>query len=505
MSTAHATTIVPVPDAALAAQADAIVLGTVDDIAMRETTAGVLETVVTLTVMTALKGDVRHAIAIVVPGGVVGERALIIPGVPAFERGETALVFLEQRADGRLGVLNMALGKFRQEFRGAASVFTRDLATTGATIITPTVAGMARGQQRRGAPEERAAPALLATIAEAVQQKPAVKLRPVPKEQRARRTAAVEAFTLFGNVRRFEPDTGATIAYYQDAVGDPKLGVTGSRTAMEQAFAAWTNVPTASILLAAGPAIPPPVNTFCDGKSTIIFNDPYNQVTDPVGCGGILAIGGYCAGSSFRTVNGVSFRQATEGDIVFNNGWEACGSWNATNIAEVATHEVGHTIGLGHSGEFAATMAAYAHFDGRGASLKDDDVAGIAFIYPAASDPGAPDRTPTPKATPTITASPSVTATKTPKPITITVTCTRVEITGEGLDERERLSVTIPNKSARSRAANRNGEFRYQAMLRKPGGVIKVTRPGDTWRTALTPWTVQHCNSAEGGCFVRDP
>src|SRR5881296_3691759 len=46
-------------------------------------------------------------------------------------------------------------------------------------------------------------------------------------------------------------------------------------------------------------------------------------------------------------------------------------------------HELVHALGLGHSTSPDATMYAFAHFDGRGAALRDDDRAGARFAYPA--------------------------------------------------------------------------------------------------------------------------
>jgi hypothetical protein len=97
-------------------------------------------------------------------------------------------------------------------------------------------------------------------------------------------------------------------------------------------------------------------------------------------------------------VNGVEFRRIAEGDIIFNDGWSACSFWNQTNLSEVATHELGHTIGLSHSTDSTATMYSFAHFDGRGAQLMSDDAAGALFVYPAAG--GGPTPTPTPTAPP---------------------------------------------------------------------------------------------------------
>ena len=94
------------------------------------------------------------------------------------------------------------------------------------------------------------------------------------------------------------------------------------------------------------------------------------------------------------TFNGLPFYEISEGDVMINNGFAACPFWNATNLAELLTHAVGHTLGMGHSSEdpnepdpslHDATMYYAAHFDGRGATLKGDDIAGICALYPSES------------------------------------------------------------------------------------------------------------------------
>ena len=209
----------------------------------------------------------------------------------------------------------------------------------------------------------------------------------------------VDAFTLMDGPsgRWFEVDEGAPVVYAVDPEGDRGLGPTSSVAAIDAALAAWSDVSGASIvLLRAGEASAAPLE--CDGASQIVFNDPYDDMPQPVACSGVLALGGYCTGSQSTLVNGVRFFRITEGNITFNRGFSGCSFWDQANLAEVATHELGHTIGIGHSSEEDdappelkdATMYYRAHFDGRGASVRAEDIAAVRFLYPG---PGGGDPT----------------------------------------------------------------------------------------------------------------
>ena len=179
-----------------------------------------------------------------------------------------------------------------------------------------------------------------------------------------------------------------------DSTGDPQFGPAASRAVVDAALAAWTNVPGASLVIQDGGLTTPSPFAGC-GTNRIVFNDPFNEITDPSSCGGILAMGGFCTSwgnpcdpPSSSVVNGTTFNRIVTGKVTVNNGWDGCAGWTPCNMAEVLTHEIGHTVGFGHSADSPATMAATAHFDGRCAGLKSDDIAAITFAETVAASFG---------------------------------------------------------------------------------------------------------------------
>jgi len=393
---AFATTIVMMSDEDLALTSDAIITGTVTDVGAASADDGGIFTYVSVRPDEVLKGYLPVAqVTIRERGGHVGDREQWLFGNPRYAVGESVIVFLTQDGDGYLHTTQMALGKF-----GVAHdpVTREDVATRP---LDDDVVVLGRPLQSHLADDRRPAKAFRRRLRDVVRSQPVRSMRralastsPTTGDPLAPTTAG---FKLFNNVRWFEPDDSEPVLYSIDTAGDPKIGAAASRNAVLAALAAWTNVPTASIVLQDGGGITGGSSGGCDGKNTMVFNDPSGSVGDPSGCAGVLAVGGYCAGGATKTVNGVDFHQIVEGDITVNNGWSACSFWNPTNLAEVLTHELGHTIGLAHSTDSTATMYAFAHFDGRGASLTQDDVAGVTFIYP---ETGMVFPTPTPSPTP---------------------------------------------------------------------------------------------------------
>uniref|UniRef100_A0A8C4R3I3 Peptidase metallopeptidase domain-containing protein n=1 Tax=Eptatretus burgeri TaxID=7764 RepID=A0A8C4R3I3_EPTBU len=65
------------------------------------------------------------------------------------------------------------------------------------------------------------------------------------------------------------------------------------------------------------------------------------------------------------------------GDIHFNDGF----IWANGNIPVVAAHEIGHSLGLGHSHKMAALMYPTYTFDKKEPVLMQDDLDGIKSLY----------------------------------------------------------------------------------------------------------------------------
>jgi TctA family transporter len=86
----------------------------------------------------------------------------------------------------------------------------------------------------------------------------------------------------------------------------------------------------------------------------------------------------------------IQSKEAVESDAAYNTdyGWSTSGEANKMDLVNIATHEIGHTFGLGHPGNGPAnqclTMYAYADFgETQKRTLGDGDILGIEAIYGA--------------------------------------------------------------------------------------------------------------------------
>ncbi|HEY0781430.1 MAG TPA: fibronectin type III domain-containing protein, partial [Thermoanaerobaculia bacterium] len=229
--------------------------------------------------------------------------------------------------------------------------------------------------------------------------------------------SAIAKFTLFSdpddlkNLRWFDFDTGGHVTW--SASKDGEVGVQGGGYAeLQAAQKAWNDDPGTPIdYRYAGTTSAHGGLQESDGINTILFNDPNGELDDfDCNTGGVLGLGGPWYQIALRTFRGKQYHAIAEGDVILNNGL-ACffaQSPDASKAAaELLAHELGHSLGLGHScGDSQspdcstsaafddAIMRAFVHDDGRGARLGSDDLAAVKSLYQLATGPNAPPAAP---------------------------------------------------------------------------------------------------------------
>ncbi len=388
---ASPSVVTSMDEATLVRLSTVIVRGEVESMASVEDSKGNIDTWVSIRISEGLKGvRGRDRVAVSVPGGTIRGRASLVFGAPGFRVGERVLVFATPTRAGNLTVTGLFQGKLRivsgpggEEVipeRGEGSRLVGSRATIPAQRLEPLlerVRGLLRGE-RDPLPSD--------TVRAEMPAGPDVVITP--------------NFSLLPLLpfRYFGPDSGVPVPFQINPGGSP-VSLADTLAGFAASRQGWTDVAGASIVVADGGTTSLACRTFFDG-SVISHGDVCGQSPpfDPLTCSGVLAFTGVSGFTlSSKVVNGVSFLEMTEADIVFNADTECfyAGPDAAKNYEEVLAHEMGHGVGLGHScdDDFTAPcvpgteqddalMRAFAHGGGRGGAPRADDVDGIRFVYP---------------------------------------------------------------------------------------------------------------------------
>jgi fibronectin type III domain protein/matrixin len=405
-----ATSVVLGTDAELADQAPVVAEATVIAQEPPAFSSGLPTTDFRLRVERVLKGRVAGStLRLRVLGGPGPDGlTLKIWGAPELSAGETLLLFLVADADGSYRPVHLAVGVFHQVAAAGPDgrpVAVRDLSEmevvdarggfTPGTVQVRDYARFADWLADSAAGQERAPDYQL--------ELPAADFRQVQ-----------EKFNYLGGLKQrwFEFDSGTAVHWTMYEAGQPglaDLGVNEFQVAMQ----AWNSNPGTDIRyvydgtssFTAGFRHP-------DGHNTLLPGDPNDDLpgsftcTSPGNGNGILGAGG-----TWFPTNAAPPLPIREADIVLQDG---AGCWfneDPARAEQVFAHELGHSLGLGHScgdsltgscntpEKDGALMRAVAHNDNRGATLGDDDRAGIATLYGTGtgsggggSPPAAPSR-----------------------------------------------------------------------------------------------------------------
>ena len=489
---AAATTFVRMDAPQLAARSDAVVLATVTGVTAVALENGTAVTRVALAPERVLLGSLpKGPLVLDEPGGSAGASVERIFGAPEYRIGERVLAFVQRTAGGTLRTTGMAMGKYAVGADGAASRRLDDV-----LLLDP-----ASGTPQTTTATERLTDVIAALPAKAVRRARSRSLAarvPVPP---------AAPFTYLGPPSRwFDPDDGQPVQILIDARGDAALGSDVAFYRAVDALAAWSSIEGSSLLLLDGELEAPVRFAGCGGVNRLVFDDPFDEIDDPTDCRGVLGIGGYCYVDEQRTVGGVEYNRIAVGKATIANGWGGCPQWTPCNLAQVVTHELGHTVGLGHSLDHAATMAGTAHFDGRCAALADDDVAGARAMYPEPHTP-TPTFTATPPPTATVTETPTATATgrpptATPSPFGARGVRGRITYYGSGLPVP---GARIRLRGAETALAVTGGGGDYAVDDLAAGAwTVQPQKHGDVTSGAITALDAARVLQASGGTIALD-
>ncbi|HXI12911.1 MAG TPA: immunoglobulin domain-containing protein [Thermoanaerobaculia bacterium] len=381
-------------DRELIRASEAVVVGTVGESVGRSNANGRIETVTTLRVE---EGIGRHfesgeTIKIVQLGGVVANRAYVVPGSPRFAEGSRVLVLLTRHRNSDWTTQDLALGKFdfSTSSAGAALLLRESREIVGwATDGTP---------HREYA---RDAKRFLSYVRSVVADQPGavdyfVSVPQSPARVQSSSIRATASPSQYVNVLSI-PGLGSLPVRWNTFPSATTFVTNGSQAglsdgglgALDTALSLWSNASTSNIRYLRGgttTATQSFVNPQSDQVSSIQFNDPLDELPGSYSNGGVLALGGYFAGPGTHTKNGETFFNIVEGDVIVQNGLTPSVSSSGV-MATILAHELGHTLGFRHSDEASpsttdALMASSIVFGSdTSATLRNWDKDAASVVY----------------------------------------------------------------------------------------------------------------------------
>jgi PKD repeat protein len=392
----HATTIVLPTDEQLIAKSPVILEGTVLSSAAVDRNGSIwTDTVVSVT--RNIKGRTAGTITIHEIGGILGDRVTKIYGTPVFTIGKQVLLFLDPSPIGGYRTVDLFVGKFeRAQTLSGQRLWLREDFTNDATLLDASFQPLeARNVQRDAAGFD-------AFLADRLAGRPGRKNYGVenPSIAASKKSAVTSNFTLIDEpnlYRWFRFDTGDSASWVS---GGTQPGYSNGGVAeLQTGMAPWNNYSSAKIFYTYtgvrngsfggldGP----------NGANEVLFNDPLNEISGSFNpsTGGVVGTGGFNGVTSQRnwtapfTADPVhaaatyKYWNIVEGNLVIQDGVTPSNGISSNRLAEIISHEFGHTLGFGHSSDNKALM--YHSVTGLGASLREDDQLAARWLYPNGS------------------------------------------------------------------------------------------------------------------------
>ena len=360
--TLHAASFVVPPDEALIRAADAIVLGTVESTQPQFDDRGEIVTLVSLRLDSVIKGDlsVMETVRVTVPGGVVGNQARRVSGMPAYWPNGRVLAFLKRNGAQLWVTYAEALGKFEAIRYEGVDLFVRGLPEE--EIFGWDHRGN-RHHERARMREEFLDFIRRTVEGETVEGEylwPEMPSRVRPAQPSDGGEASGKSVRSGGDESpdsHFPPSAylmGGTTKFRWDVFdrgGSVSYRISGSQPgydstgAAQRSVAAWTNDPGSNINAVIGGTTSAGFTQ--DGVNAIVFNSSTAVPAGAIGYSQIFSAG-------VHAYKGETFYTIAEGDVVMRSGL----SVSATVFEEAVAHELGHSLGFRHSNEGTPSSSA---------------------------------------------------------------------------------------------------------------------------------------------------
>lgn len=347
------TYIVP-PDRVEIERASAIVVGRILGSHPQASRFGI-ETVTTIALEEAIKGNPGSVVEIHTPGGTLDGEMRVVPGVPTFVDGERVLLLLYQRDDGAYTISDLGLGTFRF----VRDAIGRELALRNdADIEGWDTGGLVHVEQPRSA--ERFLNYVRGVVrGDVVSEDYVVMKMPLTVKAESLHPIATASFTATSYMLTYNSGLGTRWNVFPSAVswnrGNSETGPLGNGAAeISAAFSTW-NAGGTNYVLSSANANPNGFLEATDGTNNIVFEKNLTSAgLQPFSCtsGGALGIAGMTHasfGAGTHVFHGETFATTLEADVSFNQGLGACSNFPQETFKSAIVHEVGHTLGFRHS------------------------------------------------------------------------------------------------------------------------------------------------------------
>ena len=174
---------------------------------------------------------------------------------------------------------------------------------------------------------------------------------------------------------------GGRIIYNLNPAGSADLPFSQVEQTIAASFQTWENIPTSTVAFTRGPNTTATTTTNDDVLQVYWLEDS-TTTSDGLNLAGALAVARLTTFSS-----GPRTGEIIDAALIFNGNqftWAVDGRAGAADVADVATHEIGHIIGISHTGIGGATMFPRTRLGRiKGRTLEPDDTIAASVIYPA--------------------------------------------------------------------------------------------------------------------------